>query len=266
MGLFDRFRRSSADNDVKNDSADAADDAVDTAAEQADAHAADGTAADEPPVEDDEFAKEAPRDRLENGPWDASEDAADGNRIDLGALRVPVLDGMQVQLEADEKTNRVMAVTMVHKGGNLQIQAFAAPKTEGLWGNVRAQISENITKTGGTAKELYTEIGHELSATMPVKLPDGKVGARPVRFFGVDGPRWFLRGVMTNAAVTDEKVRAELLDIFRGVIVSRGDEPMPPREVLTLTPPTMPGAGEETQRQDDDINPFERGPEITEVR
>ena len=61
----------------------------------------------------------------------------------------------------------------------------------------------------------------------------------------------------------------ELLDLFRSTIVVRGSDPMAPRELLPLSLPQSapePAAGDTAADRDDTLNPFERGPEITEVR
>ncbi|WAL41052.1 DUF3710 domain-containing protein [Brevibacterium sp. BRM-1] len=217
--------------------------------------------------DDDEFAKEAPLDRLEAGPWDAQEDAdPELNRLELGALSVPVIDGMQIQLEAEEDSGQIMAVSLIHAGGSLQLQAFAAPKSEGLWREVREQIAQNIAAAGGEARELYTAVGTELIAKIPAVDEEGNEGFRPARFLGVDGPRWFLRGVLGGAGAVDDEVRAALVEVFRGIIVERGTEAMPPREVLPITPPNVGEEPEADAQDDDGFDPFERGPEITEVR
>ncbi|GAA4285306.1 DUF3710 domain-containing protein [Brevibacterium daeguense] len=285
MGLFDRFRKSKKDDredfdDVEADVDDADDTSDDDVYSDDDdlgetnlGEDVDGTETAEAAEGDDlgdeeEFAKAAPLDRLENGPWDADEDAGEENRVDLGALRVPVRDGMQVRLDAEDKTGRILAVTLVHKGGALQLQAFAAPRGEGLWNTVRKQIVDNVTQKGGTLEELYTELGHELLTKIPARTSDGRAAARVARFAGVDGPRWFIRGVFSGKAITDDEVRAELTALFRGTIVNRGIEAMPPRELLVLSEPKAAAARADDQdaEKDDDINPFERGPEITEVR
>ena len=53
-------------------------------------------------------------------------------------------------------------------------------------------------------------------------------------------------------------------------VVDRGGEAMPPRELLPLRLPEADGAAQAEQPGTDsggtDLNPFERGPEITEVR
>jgi hypothetical protein len=96
---------------------------------------------------------------------------------------------------------------------------------------------------------------------------------RQVRFVGVDGPRWFLRGLFTGPAV-DGGEQADLLEeVFRDVVVVRGEHPVPPREILELQLPPEArqaleeqAAAEQENRFRGDVNPFERGPEFTETR
>ena len=80
----------------------------------------------------------------------------------------------------------------------VQLQAFAAPKNEGIWGEVREEIASGITQQGGIIDEVEGPLGWELRAQVPVQLPDGTNGVQVVRFVGVDGPRWFLRGVISG--------------------------------------------------------------------
>ncbi|GAA2106375.1 DUF3710 domain-containing protein [Brevibacterium salitolerans] len=287
MGLFDLFRKSSdpaasgGSEDALPEDADARSAAQPSAADEeapAEAEAASGAAAP-----DDEWApdpKEGPRDRAENGPFDAAEAVPERNRLDLGAVAVPVIDGMQIRLETEGKTDRILAVTLVNGKAAMQLQVFAAPRGEGLWRSVRTELAESIRKRGGKADELYTELGHELVSQVPVRTKDGRTGVRITRFAGVDGPRWFLRAVFSGTAVTEASERAALVDLFRGAVVRRGDAAMPPRELIALTAPAAQsgGAAEEARAasdageeksggpDDDDLNPFERGPEIAEVR
>jgi hypothetical protein len=100
---------------------------------------------------------------------------------------------------------------------------------------------------------------------------------RPVRFVGVDGPRWFLRGLFAGAAAADPAAAAPLEAVFSQVVVVRGDHPMPPRDLLELKLPAEAAAAleEQTRAQQAEQeqnrfntapNPFERGPEMTETR
>ena len=281
MGLFSRFKKSTptTDDDVRaddeltdDDELDAQDtdtEAADRADDDADADEAESAEAAETDDDIDEeealLEKSAPFDRSEKGPFDISEEYPEHDRLDLGALKVPVVDGMQVRLDTDDDSQRVLAVTLIHDGGGIQLQAFATPRSEGLWNTVRGQLAESVTKQGGESTELHTSLGKELAIEVPAKTESGRPGKRAMRFAGIDGPRWFVRAVFSGKAVTDDEVRAELSALFRGVVVDRGEEAMAPRELIALTAPQV-DQDETEEKDEDELNPFERGPEITEVR
>lgn len=168
--------------------------------------------------------------------------------------------------QSSSVSRRVLAVTLIHEGGGIQLQAFATPRSEGLWNTVRKQLASGVTSQGGEASELHTALGRELAVEVPAKTEDGRPGKRDMRFAGVDGPRWFVRAVFSGKAVTNDEIRSELSALFRGVIVDRGQEAMAPRELIVLTAPEVNGDSETEDEDKDELNPFERGPEITEVR
>jgi hypothetical protein len=93
-----------------------------------------------------------------------------------------------------------------------------------------------------------------------------------VRFIGVDGPRWFLRGTFAGPAAGGGEPASLLEEIFRDVVVVRGEHPVPSHAILELRLP--PDAQKEFEEQFSaeesrfrtDLNPFERGPEFTETR
>lgn len=209
------------------------------------------------------------------GPWDMDEPHPDLPRVDLGSLQVPVLDGMDIQLVFAEQHGAW--VTVHHGLSELQLQAFAAPKRDSLWDDVRAEIAAEITAAGGVSQESAGPFGTELLARVPAEPGQPQSGLRPVRFAGVDGPRWFLRGLFSGAAAENPAAAAPLEALLREVVVVRGDHPVPPRDLLELRlPPEAAAALEEQARaqqeneQDNRFatppNPFERGPEITETR
>ncbi|MDI2128716.1 DUF3710 domain-containing protein [Yinghuangia seranimata] len=231
-------------------------------------------------LEDDEALRRplppAPR---PDGPWDESElDDPHEGRIDLGGLLVPATEGMELRVEV--ANDLIIAATVILEDSAVQVQAFAAPRSEGIWHEIRAEIASGITQQGGVVDELDGGLGWELRAQVPVQLPDGTQGAQLVRFVGCDGPRWFLRGVISGRAAVDPDTGAELERIFRDTVVVRGAEPMAPRDPILLRLPdnaqidpasgVAPGgddAGEQGRNQyGGDLNPFQRGPEITEVR
>ncbi len=230
-------------------------------------------------------AAAAEQDRGTRGPLDLSEAPEQPKRIDLGALQLPGREGMELRLEVEDKTQRVTAVTVGMAGSNLQLQVFAAPRTAGVWAEIRSEIAAQVTRQGGTADEVPGVFGRELIARVPVRTPDGRTGHQPSRFVGVDGPRWFLRGVFAGPAVHDPAAAAPLEDVLRSCVVVRGNEAMAPRDLLPLrlpagatraapaaAPATAPAAAEPASqdppqpRTADDLAPFERGPEITETR
>ena len=216
---------------------------------------------------------DAPVDRT-SGPFDASEVEDDDGRLDLGALRIRGTDGMELRLEIDQEQQHVIAATAVIGESALQLQAFAAPRSGGVWADIRSEIGAAIETQGGTADREDGPLGTELRTRMPSAGPDGRTVFAPARFLGVDGPRWFLRGVISGRAAIDEAAAQPLLTVFRETVVVRGSDPMAPRELLPLrlpreeaTPmPPAPGEVQDAPASTDDLNPFERGPEITEVR
>jgi len=174
------------------------------------------------------------------GPFDASEapELPEGALVDLGALRLPALPGLELRLEVEEGSRRVVAATVGLGGSTAQIQVFAAPRTAGIWDEVRAEIAESVTRGGGATQEVRGSFGTELLARVPARTPDGRTGHRPARFIGVDGPRWFLRAVLSGAAVTDPEAAGPLERLLRATVVVRGADAMAPRDLLVLKLPT----------------------------
>ena len=177
--------------------------------------------------------KIAPADRFENGPFDSSEVELPAGFLDFGAIRLMPEPELGIKLEVEESTGRVVALTLELQDSVLQVSVFAASKDEGIWGDVIAQLSESIHSSGGTAHEIATIVGPGLEAN--VVQPEGS--SRTIRFIGVDGPRWFIRGSITGLALNDTDVAAEIEELFRSLVVHRGDSPMPPKEPLTLAVP-----------------------------
>ncbi len=209
------------------------------------------------------------------GPFDRAEvDGLDG-RLDLGALWLTGTPGMELRLEIEQESQHVVGVTAVLGESAVQLQAFAAPRSEGIWDDIRTEIAASITSQGGTADETSGPFGAELLARMPGQGPDGRTVFSPARFLGVDGPRWFLRAVLSGRAAIDEDAASALLDVVRATVVVRGEEAMAPRELLTLKLPDQPDPDAHEAAEGEvaaaapslaDLNPFERGPEITEIR
>ena len=201
--------------------------------------------------------------REATGPFDVSEIDSTNGYVDLGALLIAPREGLQLRLEVEEATQRVVAVTMDLEGSSLQLQAFAAPRSEGLWDEIREQIGQSVGSQGGQVEEVPGAFGTELVAKLPAGTGDGAGGYRVARFIGVDGPRWFLRGVLGGEAAIDRDAAANLESLFRQIVVVRGESPMPPRDLLQLRLP-KDAAGPAPQGAPEFEQP-ERGPEITQI-
>ncbi|HEY4268594.1 MAG TPA: DUF3710 domain-containing protein [Galbitalea sp.] len=180
-----------------------------------------------------EEPKSAPADRATAGPLDDSEANAVRPYVDLGGVKVVPRENLQLRLEVEEGSNRVVAVGMDYAGSTLQVQPFAAPRTSGLWNEIRDQIVDQIQKQGGTTRIADGPFGPEVHAQIPASL-GGPEGSRLVRFVGVDGPRWFLRGVISGEGTVNPDAAAQIEDVFRSVVVVRGSTPMPPRDLIPL--------------------------------
>jgi hypothetical protein len=182
-----------------------------------------------------EHPKSAPDDRAENGPLDETEANAVRPYVDLGGIKILPRPDLRVRLEVEEGSKRVVAVSLDYKESSLQVQSFAAPRNSGLWHEIREQIVEQISRQGGSTSPATGVFGPELRADLPAAA--GQPGPRIARFIGVDGPRWFLRGVISGKGAVDPAAGAEIEDLFRSVVVVRGTTPMPPRDLIPLHVP-----------------------------
>ncbi|HEY9388604.1 MAG TPA: DUF3710 domain-containing protein [Mycobacteriales bacterium] len=167
-----------------------------------------------------------------SGPWDLGDLPDDGiTRVDLGSLRVPIIEGIDVRVEVSAE-GVIAAATLSQSTSQMQVGVFAAPRTEGIWDEVRKEILGSIASQGGTGQEVRGTFGKEISARLPVQG-----GMQPARFVGVDGPRWFLRALLTGPAATDPSRASALEDALRQTVVVRGDDPMPVRDPLPMRLP-----------------------------
>jgi hypothetical protein len=185
----------------------------------------------------DEQLKSAPADRETEGPLDESEANPVRPYVDLGGVKILPREGLQLRLEVEEGSQRVVAVGLDYAGSTLQVQPFAAPRTSGLWHEIRDQIADQIAKQGGTTRLSVGPFGPELLAEIPATTPGQPDSTRLARFIGVDGPRWFLRGVIAGDGAVDQEAASKIEELFRSVVVVRGKTPMPPRDLIPLHMP-----------------------------
>jgi hypothetical protein len=180
-------------------------------------------------IGDEAYDEEAELSDVSDGPYDVADFDDDGiPRIDLGSVKVPVPDGSQVQVEMDPEAGGVRAVHVVTEQGQITVSAYAAPRSGGLWGEVSAELADQLRADGAKVTIGRGVWGLEISAI---------IGDVALRFVGVDRPRWMLRGVIAGPQSEAAGAVEVLRDIVRRTIVDRGDAPMPVRTPLTITLP-----------------------------
>ena len=198
-------------------------------------HVVDDTTTDDAPVTPPPSGEGAAS-RL--GPVDIDDWDGQTQVVDFGSLLIPAVEGMQVRVDVDNET--VVGVSVKLDDSTMQLQAFAAPRTEGLWDDVRQEIAEGIRRNQGKARESDGPFGRELRAEIPMKVNES-TSRQQVRFIGADGPRWFVRGLSSGAGGADPAQSKAVEAVFGRLVVRRGDHAAPPREPLPLVVPEDPG-------------------------
>ena len=185
----------------------------------------------------------------EHGPYD-SRHAPDGvQRLDLGSLLIPALEGVEVRVQANPDGG-VEQIVLVHGDSALQLGVFAAPRSEGIWAEVRAEIATAMKSDGAAPREFDGPYGVELAAR--VNTPEGPAD---VRFVGVDGPRWMVRALYQGLAAADPAQEGVLGECLRGLVVVRDDEARPVREALPLRLPREMAEQAQQQGEAEDPTP-----------
>ena len=182
------------------------------------------------------------------GPWDSADAPDDGvARIDLGSLLLPAVPGTELRVDVNNQ-QKVIGATLRYGDSLLQVAVFAAPRASGIWDDVRADLARSASGQGGHLEEVDGPFGSELAGFVRTNPPaqPGQPAPAPVRraarFLGVDGPRWFLRGMISGPAAESPEAAAALEQTFRQIVVVRGSAPMPVREQLPLTLPPQAAA------------------------
>lgn len=197
---------------------------------------------------DETAAEQDEAEQSGKGPWDSTDpEAPDTDEyLDIGALMLPFLEGSELRLKANSQTGDVLGATITYKSSSLELEPFAAPKSLGLWDEVRA----DLLKANPSCKEVDGVFGKEL--TLPVKVKGKNLLTRVV---GIDGPRWMLRGIFSGPAAKGGKEKDVLDGYLADLVVVRGDEPLAPRDLVPMHAPVTPnqrrGEAEDAESKDD---------------
>ena len=165
-----------------------------------------------------------------SGPYDSSDLNAPLEVANFGSISFTPNPLVTVRAEVEQGTGKMVAIAFDYKDSSLQVQAFSSPKGLSIWEEVLEDITSSLTSQGIAVERQVGPFGMEIIAELPE-------GATKVRMFGFNGDRWLLRGTIAGGAIADIEARTFLEDLFRGIVVNRGEVPLPPRELLPLELP-----------------------------
>ena len=202
-----------------------------------------------PSVDETEF--QALTESVPPGPYDSSAVPVNAvNRVDLGCMRIAGFTEMQLHFETDQTKSRFVSVVATYRDAALRLQPLAAPRSGGLWDDMREQITASITGAGGDIEEVVGVFGPELHGVVPAVTPDGEQVRQPIRLVAFEGPRWLLHGVFMGSAAMDEGMAELFEDVFRQTVMVRGDQPMAPGDLLPIVLPPDAQAAQAAQAGD----------------
>jgi hypothetical protein len=191
----------------------------------------DGSTTDQEPVKSPAAAAETDDGDLE-GPFDIEDfddpAVATVGRHDLGAVLIPENEAAELAVEVNQQGQPTMA-WMVTSNGRYNVTAYAAPKAGSLWREVVTEVADSLRKEsaevsiqdGPWGREV---VGHMTNGPEPVVM----------RFIGVDGYRWMVRGAAVGSPDNAEAIARDLRNALSDTVVRRGDAPQPVRNMLPL--------------------------------
>lgn len=166
------------------------------------------------------------------GPFDVEEfddpSVVTVGRHDLGSVLIPENDAAELAVEVNQQGVPTM-VWMVTPNGRYNITAYAAPKTGGLWREVVTEIAESLRNDSAQVRVEDGPWGREVVGLV-TKGPEPVV----MRFVGVDGYRWMVRGAAIGSPETADAIAADVRNALTDTVVRRGDTPQPVRAMLNL--------------------------------
>jgi hypothetical protein len=207
---------------------------------------------------------------IDGGPWDetdagaASKDLDSGRDVNFGSLRLQIPEGIEVQVQADQVSGRITQLSLRDGDSGMQLQPYASRKSGGMWPEVIESLKSSINSSGGLVETAEGQFGLEVVAQIQAAGENGPL--QPARFVGVDGPRWFLRAVFMGKAARDHQAATRLTEILMSALVVRGGSAMAPGAPLVMNLPANTNTDKASPVNSPDLNPFVRGPEITEIR
>ncbi len=181
-------------------------------------------------------------------------DEEDEGYIDLGGLIVKKgAQGLWLRLQVEDQEGTIAAVMLAGPDSGLELRAFAAPRSGGIWDEVRTDTRPRPPAVAAppsrpTASSVPScSWPFQCSCCRTARRPPSRAGSSASR-----GPRWLLRGTFLGRSAQQPDPDGPLESAFRGVIVVRGDEPMAPRDAIRTRMPAQAQAQLMAEQQDPD--------------
>ncbi|MFC7580322.1 DUF3710 domain-containing protein [Schaalia naturae] len=173
----------------------------------------------------------------EPGPRDIAEIDTTSGYVDMGSLLIPAIPGMQLRTQLAKDGRTVLRALLVLGASGIQVSLAAAPKSGGVWDELRAQIRSGMESDGAHVEDVHTRYGDELLADLLVTLPDGSRATSRMRVIGREGPRWFARLDILGPAAQSLEAGGALEKVIDRLVVARDDAPRARLDLLPLHVP-----------------------------
>ena len=171
------------------------------------------------------------------GPRDASEVDTSRGFVDMGSLLIPAIRGMQLRTQLAKDGRTVLRALLVLGASGVQVSLAAAPKSGGVWDELREQIRQGMEADGAHVEAVHTRYGEELLADLLVTLPDGSRAKSRMRIIGREGPRWFARIDVLGPAAQSLGAGEQIEKVIDRLVVARDDQPRARLDLLPLHVP-----------------------------
>jgi len=195
---------------------------------------------------------------MTQGPLEFSSDLDTSSMLDLGAVFLPNIPGLEVHLDLDPRSGKGKSVSLHLNMTIAEVQIFAAAVNDDLWATMRDAISSGLRDQKVDCTVEMGRFGTEIHAVMPTVDLDGNAHVQPVRFVGVRGSRWLVRAVISGDGALlsghpNPDAGPDIDEVISQLVINRGDEPIPPGERLALRSPSAP-TGDSSQVSQSDSN------------
>jgi hypothetical protein len=180
---------------------------------------------------------------MNQGPFELSAELDTSSMLDLGAVFLPSIPGLEVHLDLDPRSGMGKSVSLHLNMTIAEVQVFAAASNEDLWASMRDAITSGLREQKVECTVEMGRFGTEIHAVMPTVDLDGNAHVQPVRFVGARGSRWLVRAVISGDGALpgmhhNIEAGTDIDDVISKLVINRGEEPLPPGERLALRSPS----------------------------